>query len=157
MHGLYTTLLSLAIYPVLGSSATASLGSGPFVALMVNVAANRALHTIHLNAEQALDHLHAADVQNTSKYLDASFAELPYGDVVATITLLTGFFQLAAAALGAKLDLLNSLVADEVLGGFAAGTVVHIGVAQLARFMGIRPTGSKLEIGYVFEVRHALS
>ncbi|CAD5216400.1 unnamed protein product [Bursaphelenchus okinawaensis] len=140
VHGLYTTIFTLLLYPLLGSSPTASLGSGPFVALMLNVATLKALST--LNANRRIEFMFSGDE------FDQNMDDYTYEEVVQTICLLCGVFQVVIALF--RLNILLSLVSADVYSAFGAGTVTHIFVAQMARFLGIKPTGNRLKVGYIF-------
>lgn len=100
--------------------------------------------------------VNVASLKAQSYYAEIDYAEhsysgsIEYNDIVKTLTMLVGFFQLIIWVL--RLDILISMVSFEVFTAFGAGTVFHIAVAQLARFMGIKPHGDKIVPGYAFLV-----
>ncbi|CAD5222164.1 unnamed protein product [Bursaphelenchus xylophilus] len=140
IHGLYTTLFTLLLYPVFGSSPTASLGSGPFIALMLNVATLKTLNSLHEQRDIIM-------MASSTEY-DQSIDDHTYEEIVQVTCLLCGIFQVVIGI--SRLNLVLSLVSWEVYSAFGAGTVTHIFVAQMARFLGLRPKGSRLEVGYIF-------
>ncbi|KAI6171207.1 Sulfate permease family protein 3 [Aphelenchoides bicaudatus] len=136
VSGLYSTFLSILIYPFLASWPHGSLGPFAIVELMSGAAARRVMHNYGLDPN--------ANLTNDELIL---LEEINPSTIISTLTFMNGFVCLAFGFL--HLQFLMRYFSDSFVSGFITAVSLHVFVAQIDVLIGIkRPRSSG--IGYLF-------
>lgn len=145
-YGLYTSVLPLITYALMGSSRQLGVGPVAMVSLLVEVGLNGAL-----TEEECPEYF--AQFNNTNAAVDGSrrlaessdpLEQRPqyelcpdqYAQLAFMTSLLVGLFQLGAGVL--RLGFLVSFLAHPVISGFTSAAAIIIGLSQLQYFFGFK-------------------
>jgi len=144
-YGLYTSVVPLITYALLGTSRQLGVGPVALVSLLVEVGLKGAL------TEEECPEYYAqkndtslaseADWQLQSELCPDEYAQLAF-----LTSFLMGLFQIGAGFL--RLGFLVSFLAHPVISGFTSAAAIIIGLSQLQYFMGFKIPKSQ----YIYEV-----
>jgi len=144
-YGLYTSVVPLIAYALLGTSRQLGVGPVAMVSLLINVGLKGALTEEECPEyyEQKNDTLLGDDESEwvpQSELCPDEYAQLAF-----LTSFLVGIFQIAAGFL--RLGFLVSFLAHPVISGFTSAAAIIIGLSQLQYFLGFKIPKSQ----YVYE------
>ncbi|NXJ17378.1 S26A6 protein, partial [Dicrurus megarhynchus] len=120
-------LLRKALLPTLGSLPTLCLFSGPFAVISVMIGS---LTESLVPSENFLESVNGSNATVNEELRDATRVEL-----VATITVLTGIFQVALGLL--QFGFVVTYLSDPLVRGYTTAASVHVLVSQLKNVFGV--------------------
>uniref|UniRef100_A0A7S2BSI9 STAS domain-containing protein n=1 Tax=Haptolina brevifila TaxID=156173 RepID=A0A7S2BSI9_9EUKA len=147
-YGMYTSVLPVIVYALMGSSRQLGVGPVAMVSLLIEVGLQGALTEEECPAYFAQQNSTASSEcwENQSALCPDAYAHLVF-----LTSLLVGIFQLSAGIL--KLGFLVSFLAHPVISGFTSAAAVIIGLSQLQYFLGYKIPKSQFiyeTLGHVF-------
>ena len=133
-YGLYTSVLPVITYALMGTSRQLGVGPVAMVSLLVEVGLKGALTETECPAyfaQEDVPGLAKADWELQSELCPDAYAELAF-----LTSFLVGIFQLGAGFL--RLGFLVSFLAHPVISGFTSAAAIIIGLSQLQYFVGYK-------------------
>lgn len=143
-YGMYTSVLPVITYALMGSSRQLGVGPVAMVSLLVEVGLQGVL------TEEECPAYYAQGNQTTME-LQYTLCPDEYARMAFHTSLLVGLFQVAAGFL--RLGFLVSFLAHPVISGFTSAAAIIIGLSQLQYFMGFKIAKSQ----YVYDTIHQIA
>ena len=149
-YGLYTSVLPVITYALMGTSRQLGVGPVAMVSLLVEVGLKGAL-----TEEECPEYYAQSNNTQLTKDEWALQSELcpdQYAQLAFLTSLLVGLFQVGAGV--CRLGFLVSFLAHPVISGFTSAAAIIIGLSQLQYFMGFKIPKSQYvheTLGHLFK------
>jgi sulfate transporter 4 len=141
-YGLYTSVVPIITYALLGTSRQLGVGPVAMVSLLVEVGLKGALTEAECPEYYAQSE---TDLPKEDWLLQSELCPDQYAQLAFLTSFLVGIFQIAAGIF--RLGFLVSFLAHPVISGFTSAAAIIIGLSQLQYFMGFKIPKSQ----YVYE------
>jgi sulfate transporter 4 len=144
-YGLYTSVVPLISYALLGTSRQLGVGPVAMVSLLVEVGLKGVLTEEECPEYYAQKNNTALGADESEWVLQSELCPDQYAQLAFLTSFLVGIFQIGAGFL--RLGFLVSFLAHPVISGFTSAAAIIIGLSQLQYFMGFKIPKSQ----YVYE------
>jgi len=137
-YGMYTSVLPIIVYALMGTSRQLGVGPVAMVSLLVEVGLKGQLTEAECPEYYAqLNKTSPSFVMDVEqRYEQAELCPDAYAQLAIMTSLLVGLFQLAAGVM--QLGFIVSFLAHPVISGFTSGAAIIIGLSQVQYFFGYK-------------------
>ncbi|XP_078370071.1 prestin-like isoform X2 [Oculina patagonica] len=134
--GLYTALIPVLVYMIMGTSRHLSVGSFAVICLMVAQVVDREVGSLSLEPSPTPGNVSVSSPTptDTSSGLWTPIESVKI-EIAISLSLLVGIIQVAMGA--AKLGFVATFLSDPLISGFTTGSAVFVVVSQLKHILGL--------------------
>lgn len=135
--GLYTALIPVLVYMLMGTSRHLSVGSFAVISLMVAQVCERELGSMQM--ETSLSPSNDSDISPTSPASSNSLwtpTDAIKLEIAVSLSFLVGIIQVAMGA--AQLGFLATFMSDPMISGFTTGSAVLVVISQVKHILGLK-------------------
>uniref|UniRef100_A0A0R3RMA1 Sulfate_transp domain-containing protein n=1 Tax=Elaeophora elaphi TaxID=1147741 RepID=A0A0R3RMA1_9BILA len=123
VYGLYVSFFPVFFYMFFGTSKHASIGSFSVTAIMSALASDEVM-------------VQRSGMDDTVDVRNSTTSSLTYIEITTTLAFTTGIIELIAGVL--QLEFITAYFSDQLVSGFITGSAIHVLVAQIDDFFGIK-------------------